>query len=307
MLQNRNIKLFVSLAVLCAATVFVLVFGFRTASEIDKQLFKVADQAEVSEVQFTSAKDTLRLKYDGAKWLVNGKEADRQLIKVFFATILQAEPKRKVAPSLMDSLQKLNSAVKITLRKDGEHLKEYFVVGNPAQSETYFYFEGGDWYVVTIPGYRVYVASIFELTENDWREKRIFNFNWQNFKSLHASFRGQAAEDFTITAQKQYISIDGMEVDTTKLLGYLDAVLQMPSDKILSGQEAREYDSLFNFAPSVTISIFDIANREWRLSVFGTASAQKPLLAKLNNEAILLNAKATAVLLRGRTYFKPKK
>jgi hypothetical protein len=207
----------------------------------------------------------------------------------------------------VDSLQKLNADVKITLKKDGELLKEYFVVGNPAKSETYFHLEGNDWYVVTIPGYRVYVASIFELTENDWREKRIFNFNWQNFKSLRASFAGQASEDFTINAQKQYISIDGIEADTTKLLGYLDAVLQMSSDKILSGEEAKQYDSLFNADPSVTISIFDIANREWRLSVFGTASAQKPVLAKLNNEAILLNAKAAAVLLRGRTYFKPKK
>ncbi|MFM8911853.1 MAG: DUF4340 domain-containing protein [Flammeovirgaceae bacterium] len=308
MQQNRNIRLTISLAVLSIATAVVLVFGFSTGSEIDKGLFKVVDQSEVSEVRFTASKDPMQLKYDGAKWLVNGKEADRQLVRVFFATILQAEPKRKVASSLVDSLRKVTAAVKITLRKDGEMLKEYFVAGNPAKSETYFYFEGGDWYVVTIPGYRVYVASVFELTESDWREKRIFNFNWQNFKSLRTTFPQQQSEDFSITAQKQYIAIDGMEAaDTTKLLGYLDQVLQMASDKLLSAEEAKSYDSLLNTSPAVTVSIYDIANREWKLSVFGTPLAQKLVLAQSNQEAILLNAKAAAVLLRGRSYFKPKK
>ncbi len=307
MQQNRNIRLLASLALLSAATLAVLVVGFKTGSEIDKNLFKAIDQSEISEVRFTSVKDTMQLKYDGAKWLVNGKEADRQLIKVFFATILQAEPKRKAAPSLVDSLKKLNGAVKVTLLREGEILKEFFVAGNPTKSETYFYFTGGDWYVVTIPGYRVYVASVFELNENDWRVRRIFNFNWQNFKSLRATFPQQPSEDFSITAQKQYISIEGMDADTTKLLGYLDAVLQMPSDKILTTEEAKAYDSLLRTTPAVQVSIFDIANREWKLSVFGNSSSQKPALAVANSEVVVLNAQAAAILLRGRIYFKPKR
>jgi hypothetical protein len=307
MQHSRNIRLLISLAVLTLATVLVLVFGLKTRAAVDKELFKVADQAKVSEVQFSMPKDTLRLQYDGAKWLVNGKEADRQLVKVFFATILQAEPKRKAAPAVADSLKKLNAPVKVTLRKDGETLKEYFVLGNPAKSETYFSLPGGDWYVVNIPGYRVYVASIFELVENDWREKRIFNFNWQNFKSLRAFFPKMPAEDFTITAQRQIISIEGMDADTTKLLRYLDAVLQMPSDKILTEAEAQDYDSLLKTSPMATISVYDIANREWKLSVFEPVSVQKPVLAHANNDVLLLNPKAAAVLLRGRTYFKPKK
>lgn len=307
MQQNRNIRLLASLALLSAATLAVLVVGFKTGSDIDKNLFKVIDQSEISEVRFTSVKDTMLLKYDGAKWLVNGKEADRQLIKVFFATILQAEPKRKAAPSLVDSLKKLNGAVKVVLLREGEILKEFFVAGNPTKSETYFYFAGGDWYVVTIPGYRVYVASVFELNENDWREKRIFNFNWQNFKSLRATFPQQPSEDFSITAQKQYISIEGMDADTTKLLGYLDAVLQMPSDKILTTEEAKAYDSLLRTTPAVQVSIFDIANREWKLSVFGNSSSQKPTLAVVNSEVVVLNAQAAALLQHGRIYFKPKR
>ncbi|MFM7854584.1 MAG: hypothetical protein ACKO96_22325, partial [Flammeovirgaceae bacterium] len=134
MQQKRTIRLLISLGLISITTFLLVVVGFRDKTDIDKNVFKVANQAEIDEVRFQSPQAKINLKYDGAKWMVNGKEADRQLIKLFFATILQAEPKRKLPKSVTDSLTKTNSAVKISLLKNGQPLQEYFVVGNSAKS-----------------------------------------------------------------------------------------------------------------------------------------------------------------------------
>jgi hypothetical protein len=303
MQQKRNIQLLISLGSLSIATLLLIVFGFRDKTDTNKNLFKVTNQAEIDEVQFQSPQAKIHLKYDGAKWMVNGKEADRQLIKLFFATILQAEPKRKLPKSYTDSLAKTSSAVKISLLKNGQSLQEYFVVGNSTKSETYFYFEGGDWYTVTIPGYRVYVASIFELTESDWREKRIFNFNWQNFKTLKAHFPAASKQNFTLTFTNNIFSIEEVALaDTTKLSNYLESLFNLKAERILTPNEVANYDSLYVAPPLLQIEIEDIANKKMNLKIY-QIERDKPIVGRINEECVLLSPQASKFLLKQRDYF----
>jgi Domain of unknown function (DUF4340) len=305
MQQKRNVRLLISLVVLTASVLLISLLGYRPNNEVDRELFKVADQAQIDKVIFESDSSKIELKFNGTRWWVNDKEADRQLIKVFFATILQAEPKRKVSGAALDSVKKhVAEKTKLTLWVSDQVAKEFFVAGNSTKSETYFSFDGNDWYVVTIPGYRVYVASIFDLGENDWRDKRIFNFNWQNFKSLKAHFPQQPNQDFTISFANKLFGIEEIAVaDTTRLSNYLESIFNLQAERILAPEEAKKYDSLFAAEPFLQIEIQDISMKAFRLKIYSSLGKSKLVVAKMNEEPILVQTQLAASVMRRREYF----
>jgi hypothetical protein len=200
MQEKRNMRLMVSLIVLIGlCVVFIFLGSRRNTDHTDKELFRVEDQTQVSKVVLEGKQDKFELQFNGSTWLINGAfEADLQLVKVFFATMLQAAPKRPVAEGIQDSISNylVNNGIHVTLFEDEMLVKDFWVSGNDRKTETYFQLAQTKIpYLITIPGYRVYVASIFELTASEWRDKRIFNFNWQNFKSLKAHLPQQANQD----------------------------------------------------------------------------------------------------------------
>ena len=305
--ETKNKRLALSLAVLTAVTVMVgLMIRQQSSSDIDKDLFKVADQVNINQVILQRGSTPIELKYNRTLWLVNNQEADRQLIKVFFAAILQAEPKRKLTGAAADSLRSKmsSSGTSVTLSEGGQVVKAFHVLGSSSTSETYYQLaKDEDIYVVTIPGYRVYLASIFELSENDWRDKRIFNFNWQNFKSLTATFKASPTQNFSMSFQNQYFGIEGMlQADTTKVNDYLDAVSLLRADKILNAEEQKQYDTLSS-SPDFTIAVSDIANRVMTLEVY-IQPAQ--ILGRWNQkEWVILSLRAVQPIARRRSDFMP--
>jgi Domain of unknown function (DUF4340) len=306
MQQKKNIRLLISLIALSAITVLLFLFGNSNRSEVDKSIFKVADQNAIDKVIFESAKGKTELKFDGAKWKVNAtREADGQLVTVFFASILQAEPKRKVTGAQQDSIKirMQKEGVKVSLWEGEKQAKEFWVVGNEQKTETYFQLKDDEPYFVTIPGYRVYVASIFELAENDWRNKKVFNFNWQNFKNLKTHFPQQSNQDFTISFSNKLFAIEEVAVaDTTKLSGYLESIFNLQAEKILTKAEAAQYDSVFAIAPIAEIEIQDIAKHTFGLKIY--RSKEKNIVAaKMQDEAVLLKPQAVAGVVRRRDYF----
>jgi Domain of unknown function (DUF4340) len=255
-------------------------------------------------------KGKVELKFDGTKWRVNSNyEADRQLVTVFFASVLQAEPKRKITSAQVDSIKNrmAKEGIKVSLWEGEKSAKEYWVSGNDQKTETYFQLANDVPYFVTIPGYRVYVASIFELTENEWRDKRVFNFNWQNFKNLKAHFPQQANQDFTVSFANKLFGIEEVAVaDTTKLSNYLEAIFNLQADRILSKEEASAYDSLFATEPFLQIEIQDIAKKTFTLKIFSSIGKNQPIVAQMNEERILLQPQAAASVMRRREYFVMK-
>jgi hypothetical protein len=222
---------------------------------------------------------------------------------------LQAEPKRKVTGAQQDSIKNRTAkeGIKVSLWEGEKVAKEYWVSGNDQKTETYFQLANDAPYFVTIPGYRVYVASIFELTENEWRDKRVFNFNWQNFKNLKAHFPQQPNQDFTVSLAIKLFGIEEVAVaDTTKLSNYLESIFNLQAERILSQEEATKYDSLFATEPFLQIEIQDIAKKTFELKIYPPQGKNKLVIAKMNEEPILLQPQAAASVMRRREYFVMK-
>jgi hypothetical protein len=305
---KKNKILFLSLLVLTAATIVVFVITLHEDRlDIDKNTFRVSDLKSIDEVRLLSNNDTVNLAFDGTAWMVNGKyEADRNMIQVLFATLQQVEPKRPVTGPMRDSLESkfATQSTSVQLLSDGNLVKTFETVGNKTKTTGYFRnSEDGEIYVMAIPGYRVYVAGVFELNTNGFRNKYVFGFNWQNFKSLKTHFSERPREDFDVSMAKNYFAIQGLaETDTTKLYNYLDEVAKLTIDVF---SDRFNVDTIMQ-KPALEILVTDIASRKYQLRVYPSHD-EGIMPGFLNGEPIGISASKIRPLVKGKSFFAKEK
>lgn len=271
MQQKRNFRLLLSLCVLLVATTAVLFLFNREAAAVDKTIFRVDDLKAIDKIILEHDSVKIELTISGVRWKVNDQAADRSMIDVLFATLQQAEPKRKLSEKLADSVKTFLEAegVHVTLFRAGEPELDFFAGGNPAKTQAYFSKPGDDdVYVMVIPGYRVYTSGIFELEAPGWKDKYIFNFNWQNFKSLAVSFTASPADNFEVTMGKGSAGITGIQADTARLNTFLDAVSLLTADQYLTEEQASQYDSALISSSGFQIVISDISGKTYDLKLY---------------------------------------
>ncbi len=309
MQKRKNIQLLVSLTVMVVLIIVLFIFNSsKNNSEVDKGIFQIANLDKIDHIVLQSSKEKIELRFDGTKWLVNGThEADKQMITVLFAALKQVEAKRKVASSVQDSIKNeiTKNGIKVSCFEGDALAKEFWSEGNQEKSETYFQLSDGIPYLVTIPGYRVYVASVFEVPTSDWRDKQVFNFNWQNIKSLEVNFRADTKQSFKASFLGRYFSIEGIATDTTKLDRFMDALFQLRAEKILDSTEVKNYQSPLTQTPLMEIKITDIGNQSYPLTIFPIEKGSDVIVGKVN-EVVLLNPMAIREIFRKKNYFIQK-
>ncbi|HEY8938510.1 MAG TPA: DUF4340 domain-containing protein [Cyclobacteriaceae bacterium] len=311
MQEKKNIRLLISLVILIALTSVVYWFSQEKSTvEIDRTIFRVEDFKAVDEVTFESKGKTITLKFDGTRWRVNGLyDADRHLVDVLFATLQQAEPKRPVAASIKDSISNviLHNGVKVSLKASGKDLKVFYAGGNLSKTQAYF-LNTNDPYIMVIPGYRVYASGILELDENGWRDKRIFNFSWRNFKEFTAQFPTQPKQNFRAAYFNNFFGVEGLaESDTIKLNAFMDGMMRLAADNFVKEGQSPRYDSLAKTTPAMIIEVKDIADRKYPLIIFNPIRKDPYVLGLLGNkEAVLFQHDQIAPLVRGKDYFIKK-
>ncbi|MEQ8363711.1 MAG: DUF4340 domain-containing protein [Cyclobacteriaceae bacterium] len=306
--EKKNKALVASLGGLIV--VAVALFFYQTdRQEVDKNIFKVNDLPSVDRATLSSASGEVELSFNGSKWLVNkNQEADEQLITVLFATLQQAEPKRQVANSQKDVVASTltKNGVKLELYQGDALVKSFYAGGNTAKTEAYFMGDDSNPYIMTIPGYRVYVSGVFELAANGWRDRRVFNFNWRNFKKLEAQFSRQSSQNFTIADQGSgFELVSSPPSDTTKLNDYLDAVSLLIAKEYLTSGQVPVYDSLMQTSPIATISVYDLGDNALILDLYPPIEGDPDALGRLNGtDPILFSREQVIPILKTRDYFK---
>ena len=305
MQRQKNIRQLLLLIVLVATVTLLFLFSNTATHEaVDKTIFQIPQLEQVDQLWLESPKGKTTLRFDGANWKVDDRfEADRQMMKVLFATLKQTAVKRPVAAHQKDSLQKeiKGKGVKVTAWTGTSRAKEFWVGGNREKNETYFMGQDGQPFVVSIPGYRVTVAAIFELPPIEWRNKQVFRFNWQNIKTLQVTFPGDARQSFQAGFQGNFFGIDGIATDTTKLDQFMDALLQLRADKLLDESQASAYDSLKRTRALVEVVIADVAQRKYTLTVFPAWHRQ--VVATSQDGWFILNPLDLSRLYRKKDYF----
>jgi hypothetical protein len=308
-MEKRNKIQFIVFLLLLTATVTLYFLTLRSSTNsIDPSLFKIEHLERIDHIILESAKGKTDLRFREGKWKVNNEfDADKRLIDVLFATIEQAVPKRTISQSKSDSISKsvadLGTVVSFF---EGEEVKKKFIAGgNPEKTQAYFQLPEGATYVMSIPGYRVYVSGIFEADANLFRDKRVFNFNWRNFKSLEATFSSEPKEDFKVSFKDKAFGIEGISaIDTTKLNDYLDAVSLLDVSEYLSKEQIVQNDSLLRTAPAFSVEVKDIAGRSYLLEVFSPSIGKTVVLGRIGKtDVVAFDRDNIAPLAKKKTYF----
>lgn len=271
MQEKINKRRIITLMILVVVTV-VVYFGVtrerRIAVPID--IFQVENLESIGTVELRSGNATVTLSYNGAYWRVNDRyDADGDMIRVLFATLQQARPRRAVASSENDSLFHAlrEHGVHVSLYSDEPELT-FYAGGDPEKTQAYFADpRSGKVYVMTIPGYKVYVSGILELPEEQWRNKLVFGFNWRNFRALEAEFPDNPSENFRVAQLDHDFGVEGLvKTDTARLNTFLDDVSLLTVDTYLPEPGLR--DSLQQLTPKWELRVIDIASRNYRLRVY---------------------------------------
>lgn len=305
--QSKNKLLAGTLLVLIAAA-SAMIWSSGEGEQIDKNIFRVDNLTEIDKVTFQSKGEVIELSFNGSRWLVNQSyDADDQMVTVLFATLQQVEVKRSVAAGLADAIANRlrQDGVKVTLYAGAESELEIYVGGNVNKTEAYIMDMNNRPFVMNIPGYRVYAAGVFELDQNGWREKRIFNFNWRNFKKLKAQFADPAKKGFEIEDQGFGFDITNTTgTDTTKLNDYLDAISLLMAERYIVPGVDLQLDSLLLTQPELTIEVLDLGRNKLSLDLYTEQSKDGEVVGRLNGlEGVIFDPEQVLPLKRDRDYF----
>lgn len=306
MQKRKNLQLIIILSVLIVltlATWFLLQQEELTVT--DPAIFSVEDVSRIDSVGIKKNDHDITIHYKNGEWVINNKyEADEQKITILFAVMNQVRAKRPVGEKESEKIDSLFNAegVKVTLYEGSEKVQEFEVAGVEERGVSYFR-TGKETYLVNIPGYRSYLASLFLMEPQQWRSKLIFNdVSWGNLERVEIRFPEK--DGFVIKPEENYFKVEGISsTDSLKLLEYLDRVSLLTADDFIDIDNLNK-DSILNQKPIITIAISDIRNRPFDLNIYRSDKYNKDFIAvKDSTDWMLVNKNKINPLLREKRYF----
>ena len=265
--RNKNIKLITILTVLLSLSLWL---GSREKKksylEVDQRLFSIEDINGIDKIVLETDTAINNLILKNGYWQLNTKyRADQKLVELLLAVFNRVEIQRPVSKKLKpEVINELSSnGIGVEVFSQGELLQTFLVGGNATKTTTYFARSVEDPFVITLPGYNNYVAGIFELTENQWRDRLIFSSTWRSLKSLSISYSGLPQNDIQINYKKDHLVMDRVNsLDTASMLAHIENFNQFYANGFINSGEYPRFDSLLTTDVAVIIALSDIDSKK---------------------------------------------
>ena len=184
-MRLRNIILFIMSILLIITN--ILLFNLKPELvnlSFDPDLFMVRDTSEIERFRFHSeVLDHYFSRQEG--WKINNEfPSDPHLRKILFTVSKRVKVSRALTGNEKNQLLKRNEEMGtlVTLTVDGRE-QSYSVVGNANKTKTYF-IQNEEVYQVNIPGYQDFLANIYKLSRDQWRNRLVFNGNWRTIQKI---------------------------------------------------------------------------------------------------------------------------
>ncbi len=312
MQEKRNKKLLAILLALIAVVV-VLYFVKDESDKIDinREVFAYDNPSQIDQVSIDLGEEVVNLSFDGARWLVNDRyKADPQRIKVLFAVLKQIRARRAAARQQQDSLKSAMSTKgqAVSFLSKGEELHRFDIMGNPEKGLTFISQPQEDIFLAEIPGYRSYLAGIFEVDEQGWRDPLVFDINWRNIKAVRMIYPDQLENSFDVSFNEGEYEINQLpKTDTTKLFDLLDEVSRLYVNDYLQEAEVNKY-TLQKDTTIATIALIDVGDNYKTLEILGEIDELNTYLVKKDSsDFAVIPSEMLRTILRPRRFFKAPK
>ncbi|MEL7001143.1 MAG: hypothetical protein AAFN93_00255 [Bacteroidota bacterium] len=310
MQRKKNIRL---IGILMTLLIILVVLSFvdqkKDQLDISRDSFSLANTNEINRVEFSSASGKNRLDFQRNDWTINQKyKADLQRITVLFSVLKQVKVRKKVAKleqPLIDSLFQ-NQGVKVSFYSGEVLEKEFLAVGYRENNLTYFN-NGDETYIVQIPGYNVYIADIFGLDENGWRDPLVVNMDWINLSSVEMVYPERLEDSFKVDFVNRNFIIDGIDQpDSTRVGNFLDDVSTLYVNDYLFAEELSQYDSLLS-EKQATVLVTDVGKNSYSIEFFQGIDRKEILVRIDSSEYGLVDYNKARKILRPKSFFRPER
>ncbi len=274
---------------------------------LDDIYFSVIDTANIDRVEIQSASFENLLTRSGEDWRINDKYMVDPSMKTVLLTVLNKVRVQRPVP--------INKAEEIgrNLSLKGVHVSIYsgnelihsFISGGNDVSISYFMKENEDPFIVHLPGYDSYVSGIFEVSENDWRDRFIFSTNWIGLKELKLEYPDSNLVSFTIEMADTHLTIPGVTpLDTTAMMEFIDLFSYFQVDQFINAGDNPQYDSIFTTTPYALLSIDDTSFDVPLVMKFFKLSEEDPLMPCLiGDQHAVMNLSRIEPIFKKRSDF----
>ena len=278
-----------------------------SAAHVD---FGMPDSSLVQAVNIASRQGQVRLAREG-HWIVNDQyAADPTLIELVMTVVQQVRVVRPVSrlnfKEIRSDLETSGRRVELMLA-DGA-LFTFYAGGNA--TKTVSYFGNADLtqiVVMEIPGYSNYIAGIFELSHNQWRDRLLFRSGWRSLQSLSIDYR--KGDDLRLAFDDRSFQVENVPVvDSTFLSGYVGQFQYFQLNDYLTPGKYPAYDSLVHTPPMAILTLEDIDTAMDRtLSVYQKLPGQQfYLLTNATGDMMVIDQSRMEKILARPTDFEVK-
>jgi hypothetical protein len=248
----------------------------------DDSEFAVKDTANIVKV-FMADKNNQSVLFERTEkgWMLNSdKPAHRKNMEMLLTTIKSLEVKYPVPQKAHDNIVKVMAAnsVKVEVYKNDYRIKigqlkllpyvnkaRTFYVGNATQDNqgTYMLMEGAERpFVVTIPGFRGFVAARFTTNPKDWLSHEIFRIPYNRIQEVSVESNLLADRNYKIRKLEEgyeIMSTKNRQVlgsyDTVALYAFLDSFKEINYESVIENMSETKIDSVLNADPVYVITV----------------------------------------------------
>jgi hypothetical protein len=293
MQRKRNFILLIIFLILLGWTVvYINLEQKQEGLSIDELKFSVTDTASIDQIIITGNEFTNVLSKGSGYWKVNDTYSlDPSMHKVLMSVLNQVRVKRTVPRNDLQKISGdiLNNGFKIEIKSSLEPDRVFYAGGNGI-SLSYFMGEDEVPYIVHLPGYESYVTGIFEVAENDWRDRLIFQTSWLGIKTLDLSYPGNANNNISIRAENNLYTVAGIaKLDTAGLMGFLDKISYFYTDQYIDAGQVEAYDSLKKTKPFALLEVYSLGmDQPVKIEFYPQIPGDNVILGILKDEQMCL-------------------
>jgi hypothetical protein len=297
--KHKNIGLMVILVILMISYIILAVTGNKSNSTIENsELFAVQDTAQVDLISIDSKGEKIRLQKENGIWTLNDAyKAEQNIVRVLLSILKDVKVIRNVPKSQEDNISSMikEQGFLVDVSTNGKTIQSFYASGNDNKTVSYMMpADATKPMIVNIPGYESYVAGIFEIPANDWRDRTILSTSWRSLQKLEVDFAQYPEYSFTIEFRFNFLNIEGIDnLDTVRMMSYIEQFNYLQADRYLAVKQNARYDSLLQTPETVTISVTDINPKNSKTIKFYPLIPDDPMMlgyVKEDEQMVLFQA-----------------
>ena len=313
--RQKNITLIIIFGLLVLSSI-VLGLTKSSVSNTMKNadLFSVQDTSKVDHISIKSDHETIQLTRADEQWMLNEKfQADQNIVKILLAILKDTQVTRRVPSSQQTEISQLvkTRGFLVEIFENSQTLKKFYVAGNENKTVSYMMETDKDVpYIMNIPGYGSYVAGIFEIPKNDWRNRLILSTNWRTLQKLTIDYTEFPEYNLSIKFNFNFLTVEGVEgLDTARMMAFIDEFNYLQADRYLETGQNDNYDSLLHTPATVRLSVEDINSANSKsISFFPLLTNDSMMLAYVqeDDQMVLFEAQRIQQLFAVKDDFERK-